>query len=166
MKSTKTMKATKSTMSTKKSRFLAAAALTVAVLGTGIAQASPGNDITAETTAEGHFVTPQSFKVRAADHVVEQTLRIQPGGATGWHVHPGVVVLTVQKGTIIRYSADGNREVFPQGSSFIKTGNLPLNGVNESSEEIELHLTYILPKGAPLRYERPAPSWWNERKAN
>ncbi|WP_371617037.1 cupin domain-containing protein [Streptomyces sp. NBC_00454] len=143
------------------------ATLAVAALGTGVgfANASPGHQITAKTIADGKFVSPQSFYQRDLEHVVEQTLSIEPGGNTGWHVHPGIVFLTVTKGEITRYSADGNREVFKAGQSFIKTGNLPLDGINEGSVPNELQLTYVLPKDAPLRYEREAPRGWKYPQA-
>ncbi|MCP9958930.1 MULTISPECIES: cupin domain-containing protein [Streptomyces] len=127
----------------------------------GVATASPAHDLTAVTTAEGKFVKPHNLRVNNVTDVVEQTLTIQPGGDTGWHVHPGLVVLTVQKGTIVRKSADCNVEVFPAGTSFIKQGDLPLNGVNEGTEPVELHLTYLKPTGTPLRYEREAPKHCN-----
>ncbi|MEU9982564.1 cupin domain-containing protein [Streptomyces sp. NPDC050856] len=139
-------------------KSLTAAAVAVAMVGVGgIATASPAHDLTAVTTAEGKFLKVTDIKVKNVSEVVEQTLIIQPGGDTGWHVHPGLVILTVQKGTIVRKNADCTQEVFRQGTSFIKQGNLPLNGVNEGTEPIELHLTYIKPKGTPLRYEREAP---------
>ncbi|MFV0128570.1 cupin domain-containing protein [Streptomyces sp. HMX112] len=139
-------------------KSLTAAAVAVAMVGAGgIATASPAHDLTAVTTAEGKFLKVTDIRVKNVSEVVEQTLTIQPGGDTGWHVHPGLVILTVQKGTIVRKNADCTQEVFRQGTSFIKQGNLPLNGVNEGTEPIELHLTYIKPKGTPLRYEREAP---------
>ncbi|MFB9365484.1 cupin domain-containing protein [Kitasatospora sp. NPDC001664] len=141
-------------------RTVVAAALVAGLLGAGgVASASPGHLITAKTTAEGKFVKPQNVKVKNVSRVIEQTLTIQPGGDTGWHVHPGIVFLTVVKGTITRRSADCKVETFPAGSSFIKQGDVPLNGVNLGTEPIELHLTYVLPEGTPLRYEREAPKY-------
>ncbi|MET9440288.1 cupin domain-containing protein [Streptomyces sp. NPDC006610] len=136
---------------------LAAAAVLAGVAQ--VAVASPAHDLTAVTTAEGEFIQPHDLRVRNVTDVVEQTLTIQPGGDTGWHIHPGLVVLTVQKGTITRRNADCTEEVFPQGTSFIKQGNMPLNGVNEGTEPIELHLTYLKPEDTPLRYEREAPKY-------
>jgi hypothetical protein len=99
---------------------------------------------------------------RSAKDVVVQKLTILPGGETGWHWHPGLVVLTVQKGEIHRVTKVKGKpgctvERFPQGTSFIKQGTDVLNGVNRGSEPIELWLTYIQPKNTPLRYEAPNP---------
>lgn len=151
-------------MNTKRTNRGRRAVVTVGVIAGllgagGIASASPGHLITATTTAEGKFVKPHNIKVQNVTRVVEQTLTLQPGGDTGWHIHPGIVILTVQKGTITRRSADCNVEVFPAGTSFVKQGTLALNGVNEGTEPVELHLTYLLPEGAPLRYEREAPTY-------
>jgi quercetin dioxygenase-like cupin family protein len=146
----------------RRGKTLAAVAAVAVLAGVGgVATASPAHDLTAVTTAEGKFAVPHDLRVRDVTNVVEQTLTIQPGGDTGWHVHPGLVILTVQKGTIVRKNADCTEEVFPQGSSFIKQGDLPLNGVNEGTEPIELHLTYLQPEGTPLRYERDAPTHCN-----
>jgi quercetin dioxygenase-like cupin family protein len=146
-------------------KVVATIALVAAALGTGMAQASPPAGLTATTHADGSFVESYSFSAKDTKRVVTQTLTIEPGGETGWHVHPGIVFLTVGKGTIKRYNADRTVEVFPAGTSFIKQGNLALNGVNEGTVPVELHLTYVIPEGAPLRYERPAPDWWSERTA-
>jgi len=129
-----------------------------AVLAGGSASASPAIDLTLETTAEGAFKAPTTVHTNSATDVVIQKMIIQPGGSTGWHWHPGVVVLTVQKGTITRVtkvkgSPGCTVETFPEGTSFIKQGTNVLNGYNRGSEPIELWLTYIQPKNTPLRYE-------------
>ncbi|MGW7360650.1 cupin domain-containing protein [Streptomyces sp. NPDC054802] len=143
----------------RRGRTLAAVAAVAVLAGFGgVATASPPHDATAVITAEGKFAVPDHLWVRDVTNVVQQTLTIQPGGDTGWHVHPGLVILTVKKGTIVRKNADCTEEVFSQGTSFIKQGDLALNGVNEGTEPLELHITYLQPKGTPLRYERDAPT--------
>ena len=45
-------------------------------------------------------------KTKAALDVVDQTVTIQPGGNSGWHGHPGPVLVVVKAGTVTFYEAD------------------------------------------------------------
>lgn len=148
----------KRTILSRRGKVLTAVALAAALGGvSGVATASAPHDATLTTLAEGDFLQPHDIRVKDVTDVVQQTLTIQPGGDTGWHIHPGIVVLTVKKGTITRKNYDCSVEVFEAGTSFVKQGWMPLNGVNEGNEELEVHLTYLKPEGTPLRYEREAP---------
>ncbi|HEX2417782.1 MAG TPA: cupin domain-containing protein, partial [Micromonosporaceae bacterium] len=87
---------------------------------------------------------------------------VQPGGSLGWHWHPGVVVLNVQKGTLTRVTKFRSRpgctvETFPAGTSFIKEGTDPVNLSNLGSEPVEMYVIYIKPEGTPLRYNAEDP---------
>src|SRR5688572_14686557 len=96
--------------------LLAVAATTIAVAAVVF---TPGfNVISAPVLARGAVVdrTDVRFKVKdghmevinapdAADTVVQQIV-IGPEGNTGWHSHPGPVVVVVKSGALSFYSAD------------------------------------------------------------
>jgi quercetin dioxygenase-like cupin family protein len=73
----------------------AAAALLVAA---GVASATPGSGVTAPVLARGLLGEQLKLKIKKKDRsdVVVQQLTIAPGGHTGWHTHPGVVVVVVK----------------------------------------------------------------------
>jgi quercetin dioxygenase-like cupin family protein len=83
-----------------------------------------------------------------------------PHGFSGWHSHPGPVLITVKKGTATWYhAATGcNPVVYPTGSAFVEPAGLPHSVQNESdTEDMELLSTYILPVGADRRTDEPNP---------
>ena len=42
------------------------------------------------------------FETEQPVEVTTFTLTLDPGGFTGWHTHPGVLIATVQSGAVIR----------------------------------------------------------------
>lgn len=146
-------------------RKLIVAVVTAGALAAGLAgsaaSASPPIGVTIENIFAGAFNTPTTVHSEDAKDVVLQKLTIQPGGSTGWHWHPGVVVLTVESGTMTRVTKVNRRgctvETFQAGTSFIKQGTNVLNGYNRGSVPLVLWVTYIKPENTPLRYEADDP---------
>jgi len=104
---------------------------------------------------------------------------VAPGGTSGWHSHPGPVLVIVKTGTITFYRAgkhggqngdDANghngpneptcsRTDYPAGSAFVEVpapGHVML-AKNEGSTEATVTATYFAPPGAALRIDRPWP---------
>ena len=88
------------------------------------------------------------------------------GGSTGWHSHPGPVLVTVKSGSLrLIYSDDETcaGTVYEAGDSFIDRGDAVTHiARNESpTDPVELWATYFVP-GAPGTGFRndvsPAPS--------
>jgi len=94
--------------------------------------ASPPSGVTPTLIARG---TSPAFKVKSTRHgdvdfqaqsreamdVVVRRHAYAPGGYTGWHSHPGPVLITVTKGELTFYEYDGrtcNRSVLRAGESF------------------------------------------------
>lgn len=81
---------------------------------------------------------PWEIDINAKDttDVAVQSLTIQPGGQSGWHSHPGPVVLQVTAGTITFYEA-GDRSCTPivknVGQVFIEEGDHAHIGRNEGT---------------------------------
>ena len=90
------------------------------------------------------------------DHAVSKNT-IAPGGSSGWHRHPGVVLVTVQTGTLTRYDSKCKRDTFTAGQSFWEAGPHPLVVRNETNHEVINYVTSLAPTGAALRIDSPNP---------
>jgi hypothetical protein len=135
--------------------------------------------------------TAQAFHIRSTDgfdveiktkdntDIAVSNVVVSPGGSSGWHSHPGPVLVVVKTGTITFYRAgkhggqngdDENgdngtnaptcsRTVYPAGSAFVEVpapGHVML-AKNEGSTEATVTATYFAPPGAALRIDRPWP---------
>ena len=81
-----------------------------AIALTGVALATQGAGVTATVVARGTFADPTDIKFKVdtlgqevlhapdAQDTVMQQIIIAPGGHTGWHSHPGPVVVVVTAG--------------------------------------------------------------------
>ena len=135
--------------------------------------------------------TAEAFHIRSTDgfdveiktkdntDIAVSNVVVAPGGSSGWHSHPGPVLVVVKTGTITFYRAgkhggqngddeNGNngtnaptcsRTVYPAGSAFVEVpapGHVML-AKNEGGTEATITATYFAPPGAALRIDRPWP---------
>jgi hypothetical protein len=136
----------------------------------GVAVATPGLLVTATTPIRGTIAKPVKvdvkglvrLKTKGPMEVADQVLTLQPGGHTGWHTHPGPVLVVIKSGTFTLYNAydaECKGQVFEAGSAFVDPGNGYVHiGRNEGTTPVELSATYLLPVGAGPRIDvAPAP---------
>ena len=134
------------------------------------AVATPGLLVTATTPVRGTIEKPfkanvkglVKLKTKGPIEVADQVLTIQPGGHTGWHSHPGPVLVVIKSGTFTLYNGydeDCKGQVFETGSAFVDPGNGYVHiGRNEGTTPVELSATYLLPVGAGPRNDvTPSP---------
>jgi quercetin dioxygenase-like cupin family protein len=97
--------------------------------------------------------------------VVQQKITYQPGGSSGWHSHPGLVMVVVTSGSLTRYMSDCSKETFTVGQTAVELGaNWIMTIRNEASAPAEMLATLIVPAGTPnadLRIDQPAPATCN-----
>lgn len=101
------------------------------------------------------------LEVEGATDFVQQDVMLAPGGFSGWHSHPGPVMITVKSGTATWYSADNptcTPIVYPTGSAFVEPANVHHFVANLGPGNLELLDTYIVPKGVATRQEQAQPS--------
>lgn len=95
-----------------------------------------------------------------SDFIVQHFIAA-PHGYSGWHSHPGPVLITVKKGTATWYRANEPEckpVVYPTGSAFVEPAGLIHTVQNESdTENLEMFATYIVPEGVPRRTEEEKP---------
>ncbi|HET7727811.1 MAG TPA: hypothetical protein VFK54_10875 [Candidatus Limnocylindrales bacterium] len=143
-----------------------AIAATAALVTSAVVIASSSLGVTAVTRADGlvsgrvNVNIPGSVKLQAKDglHVLDQELTIAPLGHTGWHTHPGPVLVTVKSGTFRYQHADCTFTDYTVGQTIVDPGGGHIHiGRNPSSSvALELSVTYLLPPGAPVRIEADA----------
>lgn len=135
--------------------------------------------------------TAEAFHIRSTDgfdveiktkdntDIAVSNVVVSSGGSSGWHSHPGPVLVVVKTGTITFYRAgkhggqngdDENghngtnaqtcsRTDYPAGSAFVEVpapGHVML-AKNEGSTEATVTATYFAPPGAALRIDKPWP---------
>jgi hypothetical protein len=101
---------------------------------------------------------------RTMDFVTQQIV-IGGGGSTGWHSHPGPVLVTVKTGALrLIYADDRNCDgtVYVAGDSFVDRGDATVHIARNESllDNVELWATYLVP-GTPgttaFRIDAPDP---------
>jgi quercetin dioxygenase-like cupin family protein len=146
-----------------RSASLATIALVVfvgTVLATG-ASGFHGTPLARGTTAAALQFNNDSIKFQTKGQVdfAHATVTIDPLGSSGWHSHPGVVLVTVASGTVTFYDADCSLNTYATGASFVESNGATGLARNESaSTPAILYVTYIVPAGAPaLRIDQANP---------
>jgi len=151
-----------------------AAAVGIAIAVTAFA--TPGSGVlSAPVFARASFEESVDIKFKIKDgsqnvlnvpnarETVVQQIVISPGGQTGWHSHPGPVIVLIKAGALTFYDGDdpacGSR-TYSTGEAFIDSGQGHVHYArNESaSEDLELWAVYIdVPPGGAFRIDAPAP---------
>jgi quercetin dioxygenase-like cupin family protein len=94
--------------------------------------------------------------------IVVANIAVAPHGHSGWHYHPGPVLVVVKTGTITFYMGNDptcTAQVHPAGTAFIEEGGMVGIARNESSmDEATVVATFFVPAGGPTRLDvAPAP---------
>jgi quercetin dioxygenase-like cupin family protein len=102
------------------------------------------------------------INVSNAQQTVVQKITIAPGGHTGWHSHPGPVVVVIHRGIMSFYdSEDPTCTVrrYTAGQAFVDSGQGHVHiARNEGSENLVLLATYFdVPVGQHFRIDAPNP---------
>jgi quercetin dioxygenase-like cupin family protein len=99
------------------------------------------------------------LQTKGATDVAVQTITSPPGGSSGWHSHPGVVLVAVQVGTVTLYDAHCHTTQYGPGQAFVEVGDHALLVRNNTTLNAVLYVTLIVPKSAPLlRIDKPQPA--------
>jgi len=88
------------------------------------------------------------------------SIDVAPGGHSGWHFHPGPVLVVVKTGTITFYMGDDpscSPHVHPAGTTFFENGGMVGIARNEGSANATVVATFFVPAGSPTRLDADAP---------
>jgi hypothetical protein len=92
--------------------------------------------------------------------VAVQSIVFQPGSQSGWHQHPGLVLIQVVSGTMTFYESDDptcTPIVRTAGQGYVDAGEHAHLARNESGAPATNVVTYFAPHGAALRIDAPQP---------
>lgn len=143
-------------------RLVLVAVLAAAIVATP-ALSTPPSGVVGPILARGTLDGKARIKIKTArSDAVVQHLTIAPGGNTGWHSHPGPVVVVVSAGTLTLYRGNDRNcmpHEFPAGSTFIDPGRGNVHiARNEGATPVELYATYLdVPVGGAFRIDVPDP---------
>lgn len=151
-----------------------ASAIAIILVFAGSALGTPPSDVvSAPILARGDFVEDVGVKVKferdgrtvvsnapSAGEVVVQEITIAPGGTTGWHSHPGPVVVVVKAGTLMYVRAVGDECIqtpYTAGTAFVDPGQGHAHtAFSVGSENLVLIATYFdVPAGGSARIDVP-----------
>jgi quercetin dioxygenase-like cupin family protein len=143
-------------------------ALLATIATVGVAMATSGQFATPTNFARGmlepgdRINTPfVKLQIRGDTDVFTQKIEIAPNGHTGWHSHPGPVLVTIAAGTMTLYQGDDptcSPRTVGVGETFIDPGGGNVHiARNEGTETLVLYATYLLPAAAGPRIDVPDP---------
>ncbi len=163
-------------MGMKRSGFLMVVAAVSAAMAGGVL-ATPGSPgVVGEVVARGNFEDQVDVMLKVKGHgrgqkvihvngareTVMQKITIPAFGFTGWHSHPGPVVVLVKEGALTLSSADDPcmGETYTVGQAFIDSGQGHVhNGRNLNGVTTVVWVTYLdVPPGGSFRIDAPAPA--------
>ncbi len=130
-----------------------------ALIGTAGATQSSGTSSTVlsrttladPVTVANHGVR---LRTRGPTQVVDQHTVFQPGGTSGWHTHPGAVLVSVVAGEFTVYGPDCAPKRFAAGQAYVEDAD-PVLVRNEGAVVAEAQVTFLAPSESPLRFDVP-----------
>jgi quercetin dioxygenase-like cupin family protein len=139
----------------------------IGAAGATIALANPGTLIT--TTILGHRATLSNsvdvnqdrvkFQTKDPTDVLVQTITFQPQGTSGWHFHPGVVIVVVESGQVTTHDESCQTATYGPHQSFVESGTEPFMVSNESTTNTAVvYATIVVPTGSAFRIETSPPA--------
>lgn len=146
-------------------------------ISAGLAWATPGSGFTG--TVLQRSMIDGRIEIETDPHglsdILVQHSALEPGGYSGWHSHPGPVIVAVKSGVVGFYSPGRRRrprqandpsdratqgcrvEYFTAGSAYFVEANDVHFIRNEGSVVYEDFATFVLPVGVPARTDEPSP---------
>jgi quercetin dioxygenase-like cupin family protein len=138
----------------------------LALLIPTVAIASPGSGVVnISTRGDGALAGPTKvnipgvLKLQSYEdlRVLTQELTIQVGGNTGWHSHPGPVLVTVKSGIFRYQERDCTFVDYAAGETVLDPGGGHVHiGRNVGPGDLDLLVTYLIPPGTAPRIDVPA----------
>ena len=142
-----------------------AVALGVVFLGSNAVMATAPIGFTAKVLAKGTLSQPAEikalgvkFSTKEATDVYVQQVDIAPGGTSGWHEHPGLVMVAVATGAVIVTTGCDGGHLYSAGQSFVEPPLTPIMVANASSTSpAQNFATLVVPAGRAPRIELSGP---------
>ena len=138
-----------------------AAVIGVAVIGTVATMAlasppigviAPTNFVTADFQEDVKWNSDRvKFQTKDPTDVRVQRLDFAPGSFSGWHHHPGIVIVAVASGVVTHWDSKCNKKDYgpghPNGAVFSEGGDRPTQA--SSAGGATVYVTYVAPNANP-----------------
>jgi hypothetical protein len=129
----------------------------VGVLAT-VAPGSPGSGLTPTNLVTAKFERAVQvnhdrvkFQTKEPSDVRVQKLEFAPGSFSGWHHHPGLLVVTVASGAVTLWESDCTGTTYgpglANGAVFVEGGDSPIQAT--SAGGAVNFVTYVVPRANP-----------------
>jgi quercetin dioxygenase-like cupin family protein len=89
---------------------------------------------------------------------VAARVEIAPGGAAGWHTHPGDEISVVNEGELVLMVAGQSPRKVVAGEGFVIPAGVVHNARNDGAAATRLVGVYVVEKGQPLASPASAPA--------
>lgn len=140
-----------------------AVAIGAVFLSSNAVMATPSVGFTAKVLAKGTLSKPTEiealgvqFSTERPTDVYVQQVDIAPGGRSGWHEHPGLVLVAVATGAVIVHTGCQAGQQYSAGQSFVEPPLTPIMVENASSTSpAQNFATLVVPAGRAPRIELP-----------
>jgi hypothetical protein len=144
--------------SSRKKLSAAIVAVAVSAAGAAVALGSPGLGFVPTNLVTGSMNNAVKwnsdrvkFQTKGPTDTRVQKIEIAPGGYSGWHHHPGVVIVTVATGAVTFTQSDCSSTTYgpglPAGSAFVEGGDDP--GQASSTDGATVYATFVAPHANP-----------------
>ena len=124
---------------------------------------TPTNLVPEAEIARSFHVNSDRIKLQTKGPVDVRVQRVDiaPGGRSGWHHHPGVVIVAVETGTVTYVDSNCVATSYgagsPNGSVFVESGDDAHEARNLTAQPATVYATFISPDADPgvFRIEDP-----------
>jgi len=127
-------------------------------LAFGVAEGGVSGHMQVNKNSNGK-VAPWQLQLQAQGDTDYHVLRlvVSPGGHSGWHSHPGLLVGAVTSGQVDFYNANCEKRTILANQVYTEDDAVHAI-VNSGSVDAELYLTFLVKHGAARRLDEPAPA--------
>src|SRR4029450_2359222 len=144
--------------------LIATLTITALMLTNSAGATEPSGVVSNVMLAQGRTITSLRERIKVGaewtvaledngqSEIYVQDLVIGPSGYTGWHSHPGLLLITMKEGSVDFYNKDCSKTTYTAGQSFSE-GAEPHALVNAGSANARLLVAYIVKSGEPRRIE-------------
>jgi quercetin dioxygenase-like cupin family protein len=94
------------------------------------------------------------FQTKDPTDVATYSVTYEGGGFSGWHTHPGILLVTVQSGSVVR-SVGCTSWTYAAGQTFVESDEQAIGAIATASatSEAVLLVTQITPRGSARRID-------------
>ena len=96
------------------------------------------------------------LQVQGDTDYYSQHLVLGPGGYSGWHSHPGLLIAGVKSGQVDFYDAKCRRRTIGPGQVYTENDDVHAI-INTGGVDADLYISYLIKHGQPRRRDEGAP---------